>query len=95
MTLDLGPISVPDPDVAVVPGPPAPTGDYPTTALLVVEVSDTTLRYDRGRRARICARAGITDYSIVNLVDGQVEVRRDLRYKPTHRPRYGQFEQKP
>jgi Uma2 family endonuclease len=88
MTLDLGPISLPDPDVAVVPGPPTPTGDYPTVALLVVEVSDTTLRYDRGRKARIYARARIADYWIVNLVDGQVEVHRDPVYEPTRRPRY-------
>src|SRR4051794_27330082 len=47
MTLNLGRISVPDPDVAVIPGAPSPAGNYPTTALLVVEVSDTTLRHDR------------------------------------------------
>src|SRR5262245_51116928 len=46
MSLDLTPYSVPDPDVAVVSGgvrshDPA---HNPTTALLVVEVSDTTLR---------------------------------------------------
>jgi Uma2 family endonuclease len=88
MTLDLGRVSVPDPDVAVIPGAPTPAGDYPTTALLVVEVSDTTLRHDRGRKARMYARAGIADYWIVNLVDGQVEVHREPLYNPAKRPRY-------
>ena len=88
MTLNLGRISMPDPDIAVVPGPPTPAGNYPTTALLVVEVSDTTLRYDRGYKARIYAAARIADYWIVNLVDGQVEVHRDPVYEPTRRPRH-------
>jgi Uma2 family endonuclease len=46
MTLDLTPYSVVDPDLAVILGNPRDfnTDDNPTTALLVVEVSDTTLR---------------------------------------------------
>jgi Uma2 family endonuclease len=44
--------------------------------LLGVEVSDTTLAIDRGRKAGIYARAGLADYWIVNLVDRQVEVHR-------------------
>lgn len=75
-TLDLGPFSVPDPDVAVVPGPRRADGDYPTEAVLVVEVSDTTLWFDRNRKARTYAAAGIAEYWIVNLVDRQLEVHR-------------------
>lgn len=68
----------PEPDVAVVVGSER---DYVGSenradALLVVEVSDTTLGYDRGRKARRYARAGIADYWIVNLVDRRLEVRR-------------------
>ena len=56
--LHLGPRSAPEPDVAVVPGG---SRDYtrtghPTTALLIVEVSETTLAYDRGRKASLYAR---------------------------------------
>jgi Uma2 family endonuclease len=82
--LDLGQHTEPEPDVCVVPGSSA---DYvqahPTTAVLIVEVSDSTLRYDRGRKASLYARAGIQDYWIVNLVDRQIEVYRDPVPDPT------------
>ena len=45
--------------------------------LLLVEVADSSLATDRGRKARIYARAGIADYWIVNIPDRCVEVRRD------------------
>jgi Uma2 family endonuclease len=41
---------------------------------LVVEVSESSLAWDRTDKARIYARAGIETYWIVNLVDRQVEV---------------------
>ncbi len=41
---------------------------------LVVEVADSTLAYDRSAKRRIYARAGVSTYWIVNLVDRQVEV---------------------
>src|SRR5438309_617101 len=52
MSLDLSPYSVPDPDVAVVSGAPRShtTVSNPTTALLIVEVSETTLSTDRNRK---------------------------------------------
>ena len=69
----------PEPDFAVVAGSPR---DYkgkghPTTALHVVELSDTSLGYDKGQKASLYARAGIQEYWIVNLVDNCVEVMRD------------------
>jgi Uma2 family endonuclease len=80
--LDLGLHSEPEPDVAVVPA-----GDYstahPRITLLVVEVSDTTLASDRGRKASLYARAGVTDYWIVNLVDHQLEVYRVPQSDPS------------
>ncbi len=78
LPLDLGAASEPEPDEAVVDGP---EGSYeaahPTTAHLIVEVSDTTLSYDRGRKASLYASVRIRDYWIINLVDGQLEVHRD------------------
>jgi Uma2 family endonuclease len=75
--LDMGPDSELGPDVAVVDGPRSSyTTRTPTTALLVVEVSDTTLSIDRGRKSRVYARAGIADYWVVNLNARQLEVHR-------------------
>lgn len=76
--LNLGKLDDPEPDVAVVPGAER---DYlgsenRAEAVLVVEVSDTTLAYDRGRKAWRYARAGIADYWIVNLPDRRLEIYR-------------------
>ena len=49
----------------------------PTAALLVVEVADSSLAYDRGRKARVYARNGIADYWILNLRDWMLEVHRE------------------
>ncbi len=77
LPLVFGPHSKPEPDLAVVVGS---FNDYkhahPTTAVLVVEVSDTTLAMDRSTKAALYARAGIEDYWIVNLPDGVLEVHR-------------------
>ena len=73
--LDLGTMMEPEPDVAVVKGTPRDySGQHPTTALLIVEVSETTLAYDRGRKASVYAAAGIQDYWILNLIDRNLEV---------------------
>lgn len=69
--------SEPEPDVSVVAGSREDYSDHPTTALLLVEVSETTLAYDRGDKASLYALARIADYWIVNLVDRQVEVHRN------------------
>jgi Uma2 family endonuclease len=45
--------------------------------LLIVEVAESSLRYDRGAKAGLYAEAGIKEYWIFNLVDAVVEVRRD------------------
>jgi Uma2 family endonuclease len=64
--------SEPEPDVAIVA-----LGDYdtehPTTALLVIEVADSSLRADRAKAA-VYASAGIGEYCIVNLGARTVEV---------------------
>jgi Uma2 family endonuclease len=70
--------SVPEPDVAVVRGH---RRDYvqahPSAAVLIVEVSDTTLNYDRRSKGPAYAQAGVSDYWIINLFDRRVEVHRD------------------
>jgi Uma2 family endonuclease len=70
--------SVPEPDVAVVPGS---FRDYvarhPSRPVLVVEVSESSLALDRDHKGSLYARAGLADYWILNLVDRILEVRRD------------------
>jgi Uma2 family endonuclease len=76
--LDLEATTEPEPDVAVVLGARRQhLHAHPTSAVLIVEVSDTTLAYDRGRKASLYASAGIRDYWIINLVTPQVEIYRD------------------
>jgi Uma2 family endonuclease len=70
--------SEPEPDIAVVPGEPEDYGtSHPTRADLVVEVSESSLAFDRGHKGSVYARAGIVDYWIVNLVDRVLEVYRE------------------
>ncbi|MBI1846992.1 MAG: Uma2 family endonuclease [Candidatus Rokubacteria bacterium] len=70
--------SEPEPDLAVVPGRPS---DYryahPARPVLAVEVSDSSLAFDRQHKSSLYARAGIQDYWIVNLVDRVLEIYRD------------------
>jgi Uma2 family endonuclease len=78
LPLPLDSKSEPQPDLAVVPGSPRDyRSAHPTTALLVVEVSESTLKFDRTKKARMYARAGIPDYWIINVDDRCVEVHRD------------------
>ena len=73
-----GPCSLPEPDLAVVPGTPS---DYetthPRTALLIVEVATSSLPQDRLTKAPIYAAAAVPEYWIVNLRDDRLEIFRD------------------
>lgn len=78
LPLVIDPDSEPEPDLAVVPGSPRDyTHNHPHTAVLIVEVADSTIAKDRTYKMRIYARAGIREYWIVNLADRCVEVYRD------------------
>ena len=46
----------------------------PADILLVIEVSDSTLKYDQRTKLSLYAEAGIANYWIVNLVDNQLEM---------------------
>lgn len=67
--------SEPEPDLAVVP-----LGDYrtqhPSTAHLVIEVADSSLRKDREVKAPLYAASGFPEYWIVNVPDQVVEIHR-------------------
>lgn len=75
LPLDLGLITEPEPDLCIVRGARLTfLHGHPRSASLVVEVSDTTLAYDRGDKASLYAAGGIDDYWVVNLVDNVLEV---------------------
>jgi Uma2 family endonuclease len=73
----------PQPDVAVVRGGPRDHLVTPTSALLVVEVADTTLAYDTTTKAELYATAGIEDYWVLDLNGRQLHVFRDPQSLPT------------
>jgi Uma2 family endonuclease len=79
-SLQLGPRSRLVPDVAVVQGPRRQYYNrtpHPRETALVVEVADSSYRYDRGEKWRAYASARIPIYWIVNLDKSQIEVYTD------------------
>jgi Uma2 family endonuclease len=48
--------------------------EHPSAPALVVEIAHDSLRADRTLKRRLYARAGVSDYWIVNLIDRVVEV---------------------
>jgi Uma2 family endonuclease len=70
--------SEPEPDVAVVAGR---IRDYsqahPARPVLIVEVADSSLSFDRRYKGSLYARAGIADYWIVNVRRRVLEVYRE------------------
>ena len=78
LPLELDLSTDPQPDACVVTGKAL---DYytshPTTAHLVVEISDSTLAFDRGEKASLYAAGGIADYWVVDLIHRQLLVFRD------------------
>ena len=79
--------SEPEPDVCVVHGSPRDyIESHPTRPALIVEVAQAGLRIARGRKAAAYARARISDYWIVNLIDRMLEVHREpMRPGPARR----------
>jgi Uma2 family endonuclease len=68
-----GEFSEPEPDVSVLP-----LGEYdaehPQQAHLIIEVAESSLSFDRGRKTRLYAECGVPEYWIVNLIERTVEV---------------------
>jgi Uma2 family endonuclease len=68
----------------------ATRGPRPEDVLLIIEVSDSSVSYDRRVKAPLYARNGIPEYWLVDLAHGQVTVFRDpspdgYRSEQTHR----------
>ena len=74
----LSPQSEPEPDVVLLrPDAPQDRTPIPDDVLLVVEVADTTLAYDRTVKQKHYAAAGISEYWIVDLNAATVIVHRN------------------
>ncbi len=71
--------SEPEPDIAIVEkaDPRAYLDAHPTTALLVVEISENSLEKDLTLKADLYAQAKIPEYWVVNLVEDTLVVLRD------------------
>jgi hypothetical protein len=77
LPVTLSNMSEPEPDYCLVNGLPedfAAAHPAPADLLLVVEVADSSLSFDRTTKCRVYATSGVTCYWIVNLVSDCVEV---------------------
>ena len=78
MPLSTGEISQPEPDIAVIAGSVRDyTDEHPRTALLIVEIADASLTHDRTEKVKVYAKAGVSEYWVVNLLERQLEVYRN------------------
>jgi Uma2 family endonuclease len=71
--------SEPEPDIVIAR---LRSDDYvnshpaPEDIILVIEVADSTIKFDRETKASLYAAAGISEYWIVNLIDDRLEIYR-------------------
>lgn len=73
----LSDISEPEPDICVAKGSVDDYEDHhptPEETMLIIEVSDSSLAFDRSKKALIYANAEIPEYWIINLKSRIVEV---------------------
>jgi hypothetical protein len=76
--LTLGDASEPQPDIAIVADRSyADAHPVASDVRLVIEVSDTTLAFDRDVKLPLYARAGVPEVWIVNLPANQLEIFRE------------------
>jgi Uma2 family endonuclease len=75
--VELDDLSEPQPDFAVL----KPRDDFyrratprPEAVLVIIEVADSSLNYDRAVKRSLYARHGIPEFWIVNIKGGEVEV---------------------
>jgi len=81
--LNVGTRNDPGPDLAVVEGS---IRDYAkrqaTTAILVVEISDSSLAFDLGPKSNLYAAASVSEYWVLDLDDRKLVVHRDPMADP-------------
>ena len=88
LPLNVGMNSQPEPDFAVVlKGVVDGASTHPQKADLVVEVSESSLAFDRREKMLIYGAGGLPEYWIINVIDGVLEVHRDPDSKIGYRSR--------
>lgn len=74
----LDPVSAPEPDVAVMRGAPRDhAASHPAEALLLIEVSESSLSHDRGRKLAAYARNAVPEYWLIDLHAEKLQVYRE------------------
>jgi Uma2 family endonuclease len=57
-----------EPDAVIYPRETGIDGLSPATALLIVEIADSSRRYDTGRKAKLYARSGVRELWVIDAV---------------------------
>lgn len=80
---DIGIRNDPGPDLAVVPGSVRDDAKQtPTTAIWIVEISDTTLRIDTTTKVELYATAQVPEYWVIDVNNRRLIVHRDPESQP-------------
>ena len=92
--------SQPEPDLALTPRD-SDRAERPSEAYLIVEVADSSVAFDRGKKRKLYARCGMREYWVVNIPKRRVEVYSEPSgeaytvtkiYKPGQSIRVGAFD---
>jgi Uma2 family endonuclease len=78
--IQLDDFSEPEPDVAVVRIDPLDYADHhptPSEVYLIIEVADSSLKYDRETKAKAYARSGIADYWVLDVINRKLHMFRE------------------
>ena len=75
-TLRLGERDWPEPDFYLYPASMAPSAVRGPDALLVIEISDSSLRHDLRRKAELYRREGVREYWVIDMVGRRLIVHR-------------------
>jgi Uma2 family endonuclease len=80
LPITIAPNSEPEPNIAVVRIDPNRYRNHhpiPEDVYLLIEVSDSTLNYDRDRKAKVYAKANISEYWVIDVNQRQLLVFRE------------------
>lgn len=72
--------SEPEPDIAVVKIDPLDYADHhptPSEVYLIIEVADSSLKYDREIKSKLYAQSGIADYWVLDVIDRKLHMFRE------------------